>query len=127
MGILKVGKVVETVELLKVVDVVEELEVVEDVEVQVGMVGEEAVKVAEVVEVVISTYCMGGGLGHRLYLAGWANDCQPEVQIVTLNELNSATTSNFHKKGTRKSLSVLFYVFVVVLADVVVVVAACIY
>lgn len=111
---------------------VEELEVVEDVEVQVVMVVEElevveSVKVAEVVEVVISTYCMGGGLGHRLYLAGWANDCQPEVQIVTLNELNSATTSNFHKKGTRKSLSVQFVVFVVVLADVVVVVAACIY
>lgn len=63
-----------------------------------------------------------------MYLAGWANDCQPEVQIVTLNELNSATTSNFHKKGTRKSLSMQLYVIVVVvLADVVVVVAACIY
>lgn len=43
------------------------------------------------------------GKSSRDCIDGKANDCQPEVQILTLNELNLATTSNFHKKGKRKS------------------------
>jgi len=60
----------------------------------------------------------GRGIG-RDCIDGKANDCQPEVQILTLNELNFATTSNFHKKGSMQLASVCVVVVVVL--------AACIY